>query len=126
MKRRLILFNILIPIIIGTLIYYLFCPEVIFVKNSLFSIPKNPFITLVRNYLMDMLWSYALTFTIYLILDNWMQTFTIAALFSTTIELLQLTVVISGTFDILDIFAMLYSICLAILAIDYIKKRGIL
>lgn len=126
MNRRKILLNIFIPLILGSLIYYLFCPEVIFVKNSVFSIPKNPFITLARNYVMDMLWAYSLTFAIFLILDNWMKTFIIASLFTIIIEFLQLTSLIQGTFDIVDIIAMLYSICLAILVIEHYHKRGIL
>ena len=75
---------------------------------------------------MDMLWAYSLTFAIFLILDNWMKTFIIASLFTIIIEFLQLTPLIQGTFDIVDIIAMLYSICLAILVIEHYHKRGIL
>lgn len=125
-RRRILLLNILIPLLISSLIYYLFCPEVIFVKNIVFSIPSNPLFTLVRNYFMDMSWAYALSFSIYYITDNRAKTFTVSALFSISVEVLQLTPLINGTFDIVDIFAMVQSICLSILVIDFFHKRGML
>ncbi|MGN1405114.1 MAG: hypothetical protein ACI4WM_02485 [Erysipelotrichaceae bacterium] len=125
-RRRILLLNIFIPLASASLIYYLFCPEVIFVKNIVFSIPSNPLFTLVRNYFMDMCWAYALTFSIFYIINNRMKTFAVSAVFSILIEVLQLTPLISGTFDIVDIIAMVQSICLSILVIDYLKKRGTL
>lgn len=125
-RKRILLPNIIIPLLISSLIYYLFCPEVIFVKNIVFTIPSNPFLTLVRNYFMDMSWAYALAFSIFSIINNRMKTFTVSVIFSLSVEVLQLTPLISGTYDIVDIIAMVQSICLSILVIDYFQKRGML
>ena len=125
-RRRILLPNIIIPLVLSSLIYYLFCPEVIFVKNIVFTIPSDPLFTLVRNYFMDMSWAYALTFSIYYITDNRNKTFVTASIFTVLSETLQLTPLISGTFDIVDIVSMLHSICICILVIDFFQKRGML
>ena len=63
----------------------------------------------VRNYLLDMMWAYALVFTLFFIMGNktaeLLKILTIATVFSAGIEILQLTPFVRGTFDILDIIA---------------------
>lgn len=109
--------NILVPLIIGAIIYYFISPNVIFVKIidefigirihltdiDLYSV----LIRFIRNYFLDMLWGYALVFMLFLILGNntseIVRIFVIAVVFSAIMEILQLASIAEGTFDVLDI-----------------------
>lgn len=109
--------NILVPLIIGAIIYYFISPNVIFVKiiddfigirNQLTDIDLySVLFRFIRNYFLDMLWAYALVFMLFLILGNntskIMRIFVIAVAFSTIMEILQFTSIAEGTFDVLDI-----------------------
>lgn len=133
LKTKVILWNIIIPIFLGAIIYYLISPEVIFVRRMDFLIGKgihisditavNPAIRIMRNYLPDMLWGYALIFTLYYFLDNntayLLKTFLIASLFSAVMEFLQITPVVKGTFDWYDIIVELLA---EVIAVFIIKK----
>jgi len=61
----------------------------------------------VRNYLLDMLWGYALVFALSLFTGNntaeIRKIFIIAVIFSAVMEILQLTSIAKGTFDVFDI-----------------------
>lgn len=109
--------NILVPIIIGAAIYYVISPNVIFVQqldsllareihvNTAYS--NIPIIRFVRNYLLDMMWGYALVFALFLFTGNnaaeIRKIFIIAVIFSAVMEILQLTSFAKGTFDVFDI-----------------------
>lgn len=109
--------NILIPIVLGAIIYYVTSPNVIFVKYidaflgnstriSVFG-KKLWLMRFVRNYLLDMMWSYALVFTLFSTSDNntaeLRNIWVIAFAFSALMEILQLTPKVNGTFDVFDI-----------------------
>jgi len=118
-KLCVLIYNIVLPLGIGFGCYYLFFPEAAFVKiidsclggGLHLAIPYADFIVirLIRNYLMDFLWSYALTFSLFWMMDNnaaaklrlclW-----IAFGFSAFLEVLQCTSFVPGTFDVFDIF----------------------
>lgn len=107
---------ILIPILLGTSIYYFVSPDVIFVKQIDAIVGSGIHIELcrdsvtgqfVRNYLPDMLWGYALVFALFSVLENeivnvW-KIFGVAFLFSALLEFFQLPRFVKGTFDICDI-----------------------
>ena len=77
-KTRIhLLYNIIIPILIGAVIYCLTSPDVFFVKatSAFFKLSDriivsdfgNLLIRFVRNYIPDMAWGYALVFSLYAI-----------------------------------------------------------
>ncbi len=110
----IILLHIMIPLLSGALIYILTDPNVLFVRmlsrqRDIPVLPVNSESTVflfIRCYLLDILWAYALIFSLYFILDKDMglwKIFGIGFLFSTIMEVLQLTVVVPGTFDLWDI-----------------------
>ena len=131
-----VILNALLPILLGAAIYYFIFPEVVFVQKidsltglhfHIQSLMVNNFlIRFLRNYLLDMMWGYALIFTLYFILGNntaglW-RIFLIAVVFSAVMEILQLTPVAKGTFDICD---MLVEFIAEAVAVFIIKKHFI-
>ena len=129
--RKWIVLNMIFPIILGAMLYYLLSPEVIFVKwiddflGTSFHISgidtDNMLLGFIRNYFLDILWGYALVFALFLVRGNntadLMKTFLIAFLFSSTMELLQITPVAKGTFDVWDIFVMFLAEAVAVFII---------
>ena len=129
-----LIINILVPLLLGTLNYYFISPDVIFVKridtfigNGIhFNNIDNKLwiIKFVRNYLLDMLWGYALVFALKLIFNNnaadTLKIFVIAVAFSAVMEILQITPIAQGTFDVLDI---LVEILAEVTAVFIIKKH---
>lgn len=109
--------NILAPILIGAAIYYVISPNVIFVQHLDSLLGKGihintvslnlSIVRFVRNYLLDMLWGYALVFALFLFTGNntaeIRKIFIIAVIFSAVMEILQLTSIAKGTFDVFDI-----------------------
>ncbi len=139
-KKKIIVLNIIIPIVAGAIIYYLFSPQVIFVKKidgilgvdfHFTSIIKDCILfQFVRFYFLDMLWAYALVFALFFILDNntaeLKKIVLIAFLFSTTMEILQMTPYATGTFDVFDIIAEFLAEVIAVFIIKkYILRRYI-
>lgn len=109
-KLDFLIINAFMPIVLGGLIYYLISPDVVFVKNidafldwdrHLDSIMAGSIMMkFVRNYLLDMMWAYALVFTLFFIMGNktaeLLKILTIATVFSAGIEILQLTPFVRG------------------------------
>lgn len=138
-KRKRIIWNIVIPILIGGIIYYVLSPDVVFVehidsiigyKNHLSILcGQSIYVKLLRNYFLDMLWAYALVFALYFIICNskngLLKSFLIAFSFSTIIEVLQLTYLIGGTFDVLDIMLQILAEVIAVLIIYIIIEGGL-
>lgn len=131
MKKKFMYMNVLIPLIIGGVLYYAVSPEVIFVEQidrltgmNLHINCKTTFIKIIRNYVPDILWAYALMFALILIMGNktadiW-KMYMVAGLFSILIEVLQLTGLVKGTFDIKDIIV---EIIAELVAVFIIKKQ---
>ena len=126
--------NIILPIVIGAIIYVLYSPNTVFVQllNNYFiikNLDSNVVSNVLRNYFCDFCWSYSLAFTIsFIYKDSFSLTTSILVPISVGImlEILQLTKIISGTYDILDIISELLAciICYLIL-VNRNKKRRI-
>lgn len=134
--------NILIPICVGAVLYYLFCPGVSFVLildcigqkffgsefNGLHVDYIDSYLFLIiRYYLFDMLWAYSLTFTVFYILPRKKKLISafIVMFFTLLMELLQISDYISGTFDFFDIFAELIAATVAYMFIKKIDNRRV-
>ena len=112
-KKKMILLNIIVPLLIGGILYLISSPNVIFVEFINVHIKNiSPVIKFdsmmgkfLRNYIADILWGYSLQFAIYFILDEekiW-KLFIAAFVFSTFFEGIQIFNSIPGTFDAWDI-----------------------
>ena len=131
MKKIFIYANISLPILVGSLFYYVPSPQVIFAQNidgllgvSLHVGTENTFVVNLRSYMPDMLWAYALVFSLMLVTGNktayvW-KMFVIAGMFSTIMEVLQVTGCVKGTFDVMDIIV---EIIAELMAVFIIKRH---
>ena len=129
MKKEFILLNVIAPVLIGAILYYLFFPEAVFVRlidnllGSSYHIPVNVdniLIKLIRFYFLDFLWAYALMSAVILIFKNDRRVFMIILIFEIVLELIQLLPSIRGTFDVCDIGI---EILASILAIKLSRRR---
>ena len=129
MKKEFILLNVIAPVLIGAILYYLFFPEAVFVRlidnllGSSYHIPVNVdniLIKLIRFYFLDFLWAYALMSAVILIFKNDSRVFVIILIFEIVLELIQLLPSIRGTFDVCDIGI---EILASILAIKLSRRR---
>ena len=121
-ERRIIYYfaNMFIPLTIGCVLYYVFCPDVFFVRvidcalRCGFHIELNSdwlIVRLCRFYLFDVLWAYSLTFAVISISNYVFNTWIMFAgiiVFEIIMELLQVIAVIPGTFDIWDMVAEIF------------------
>ncbi len=119
--------NILIPLIIGSLIYVFYSPDTYFVRvlNVFIDTKQNVFTKILRNYFCDFCWAYSLAFVLsYIYKESLSIKISIIAPISvgTALELLQLFGIISGTFDLLDIFAELVACIICYLILK--RKQG--
>ena len=125
MKKIFIYANISIPILAGSLFYYVTSPQVIFAQNidrllgvSLHVGTENTFVVNLRSYMPDMLWAYALVFSLMLVTGN--KTAYVWSMFSTIMEVLQVTGCVKGTFDVMDIIV---EIIAELMAVFIIKRH---
>lgn len=127
--------NIIIPLLIGLIFYYVNCSDVLFVRwiDGFLSISRtnmeleySPIIVLVRNYLMDIIWQYSFVFALFVLINSSLFSLITAVITSITcgiiFECLQLIHVISGTFDIFDICLGIVSSLTAGLIIFYTEE----
>ena len=135
--NKALIFNMIIPIFIGGVIYYIMSPDVLFVKLidgligeslHIFQVYEdNVILRVIRNYFLDMLWGYAFVFALFLVFGNdtakLKRIFILAFIFTIAMEFLQLSSIAGGTFDVWDIAAMFLS---EVLAVFVIKKVTIL
>lgn len=136
-KDLFIILNFVIPLLVGTVIYYFISSDVFFVKfidniigkgihfTSL--VNTNFLIRFIRFYVLDMLWGYALVFALYFIIGNdaaklWKILF-IAFVFSCAVELFQIASFSTGTFDIADIAFEFLAEVLAVFIIKILMRR---
>ena len=125
MKKIFIYANISLPILAGSLLYYVTSPQVIFVQNidrllgvSLHVGTENTFVVNLRSYMPDMLWAYALVFSLMLVTGN--KTAYVWKMFSTIMEVLQVTGCVKETFDVMDIIV---EIIAELMAVFIIKRH---
>lgn len=129
--------NILVSLFLGLAIYVFFRPDA-YVSQALYNvmgvsvdgiITKDALPTwlllFIRNFLGDISWAYALTFTIcYIWLTpggRMIPVFGIVTIFEIGIEVLQKVCIIPGTFDWWDIFL---EICITAFVMLLIKNLG--
>lgn len=138
-RRTCIELHIIVPLLVGAFIYIFCSPEVYFVKcipqnltgeGLLKTLPEQyPHFRVIRNYLPDMLWGYALVFALFRIVGNnaadTKKVMLISFLFSAFMELLQLSSSVKGTFDVFDIGAMLVAEVFAVFIINNYYLGGI-
>ncbi len=135
--RIILLLNIIIPLIFGLVIYLLLKPNTYISEliYSLFNIRFDYYISnkgiiriFIYNYLCDILWAYALTFTVYYFVNSfthkYLLTLFITNMFCVLIELLQYFGIVSGTFDIFDILLECVSSALALMYILFLFHGG--
>lgn len=137
-QNIIIILNIVLPIFLGGILYYLMSPEVIFVKalNDFFEVDfyvlsinkKSIGFRFIRNYFLDMLWGYSLVFALFWTNGNntadIKKVFLIAFVFSAIIEISQITYAVKGSFDIYDIVVEFFAEVFAVFIINfYIIRR---
>ena len=133
-KDKIVWLNIVIPILVGAVTYYCISPEVLFVTwikqvidvddvfrtTLIYDVCVARFI---RNHLLDMLWGYALVFSLFKISGNdtasIRRSFWLAFSFSAIMEILQLMPNSNATFDILDI---IFEFVAEVIAVVIIKN----
>ncbi|MGN0411776.1 MAG: hypothetical protein ACI4FV_01970 [Lachnospiraceae bacterium] len=113
MNKKYFVTNVVAPVSIGAIFYYLFFPDTIFVKwiESLFGVsyhilinPDSVFLKITRFYLPDFLWAYALMGAVVCFCGYEKGYFYSVILFEILLEMLQMLPSTHGTFDICDIF----------------------
>ncbi len=131
MKRTAFyLVNILLPLLIGATVYILFRPDTYFsgfvyhllrFKIGVLTVPKT-LEYVFRNYLPDMTWAYALTFSVSWVLYSCKLRYitTVSVCFCMLFEFSQLFGWLSGTFDYWDITL---EICMTALCALIIKSH---
>ena len=109
--------SVVLPVSLGFILYYLFCPEVIFVRvidsavqcgihieYGVESIWKD----LVRGYLLDFLWACAFGSSIYFLTRGLFCTLKVSILLPVLcgmgMELAQMNNLVTGAADIMDVF----------------------
>ena len=132
--------NILVSLILGLAVYVCFRPDT-YVSHVVYNvlgvsvdgiIPTNGLpawlLLFIRNYLGDISWAYALTFTIFYIwlgMDGKLVTaFCIVTAFEIGIEVLQKTDIVLGTFDWWDIFLEICITAFIMLLIKILHKEN--
>ena len=115
--------NILVPIVVGFLLYAVVFGDAILVNGVIkgIGITIDPLIKnhnhatlLVRYYLADMLWAYSLTFACYAILRDIVYCIRVAIPFSVLIECLQIVPGVPGVFDLYDILVEMVAVFFAV------------
>lgn len=122
MKKALLYFGAVVPIIIGAAVYFICRPDT-YVSHFLMRFiggginhlnVSQKFITC---NLCDALWSFSLTVTLYIVTEKPLASFVISAVFSTLIECSQLVPALPGTFDFYDV---IFQIAAHVVAIIFI------
>jgi len=132
--RLCCMLHIILPVVAGTLIYIFFRPDTYIsgcfskafgVTGPDMSEAVPDWVALIcRNFLSDMLWAYALTVTVVLIMDDGGKySVWICLIFELSMELCQKAGILSGTFDWLDIILEICASALAALIIKQTKER---
>ena len=133
-KYLIIVIFIIIPLILGAIFYYIYCPDVYFVqfidqiiKKPIHLRNNNYLVVFMRNHGLDLIWSFSLTLSFFLIsLEykyNYLLYILIPLLIGLCLEFLQRYNIISGTYDTLDIIFELCGVVLAFIIIRLKMRR---
>ncbi len=121
--------NSLIALLLGGVIYTLFRPDTyiyLWVHTLLplptFDFPATVFVSVLKGYLVDALWAYALTFALCVVIKP-ISAGVLSVAMGVVWEVCQLCDICSGTFDCLDILMYLTASVIAVLIIKSIVKR---
>lgn len=136
-RKRFILLNIIFPIFLGSILYYLIAPEVFFVKeiDKLLHIENHNAIRinsglmqLIRNHLFDFIWAYSLTNSLFVVFGYEAKRIKICVIISIVMgivmEVIQLSDPTWGAFDIWDIITEMIAALLASLMIIKFFYQG--
>ncbi len=134
-KRSFYLVNIIGPLVLGLIVYILYRPEA-FISREIyrwigvsFDISQSGSVAnrFIRFYFSDMMWSYALFFTISWILGQGRRAITecfiICFLFEAFLEYGQKIGLLYGTFDIWDIVAEYFAAVISAIIIIHYRGR---
>lgn len=140
-KRKLVigLTTVMIPLMIGALLYYIMCPEVFFVKiieryldlniHIEYRVEQNIVTKFFRNYFFDYIWAFALTNALNLIFESdtmaHLKSCFISVMVGIFLEVSQLIRVVYGTFDVLDILSEILGTVSAIIIIIVIRRKKV-
>ena len=128
-EKRLLILNIVVPLAVGALIYYILFPDIIFVKaidnlsGVSFHIPvklNNAFVRCLRFYLLDLLWAYSLMSLVSMMFKESKAVYAISFVFIIAMEMIQMVPGIPGTFDVIDIIIEMIA---GLIAIRINKRR---
>jgi len=122
-RKKLLLLETIIPLMVAGVIYYFFCPDVYFVKmlDRIFAIGErhkvisnDAVVLFLRNFGLDFVWAFSFSVLISFFVEKrkWLRV-VIPFSMGLLIEILQKYHVISGTFDYFDILAEALGIALA-------------
>lgn len=110
--KKYVITKVIAPIFVGAFFYFLFCPDTAFVQlidrltgfSHHFTISMNCLpLRIVRFYLLDFLWSYALMSVVLILFGfNYKVIFSVY-IFMAVLESMQLLDCINGTFDVCDV-----------------------
>lgn len=116
--------KVFVPILLGGMFYLYFSPNSYITKFMVSNLGisigidinknNNCVLTFIRNYGLDMLWSYSLSCAIMWIIGKKKYSFILASILAAGMELLQLFSPMFGTFDMLDILFECCSIFIAV------------
>lgn len=138
-KKSLITYSIvfvIIPMLIGAILYYIFCSDVWFVKmidGCLWQIKRpsvdvlsNPLLRFIRYYAFDFIWAFAMTNALFIVVNNNAKPIliclTIPVALGGAMEILQLLGIAQGTSDILDVVAEGLGSTLGVIIINYFRR----
>lgn len=110
------IFFVFVPLLVGAVLYYVFCPETIFVEwidkwisigYHIYPNYDNIWLRMLRYYLFDALWAYSLMMAVLYIIqppkNKLLIYFVGVFLFEILMESVQLFSCVKGTFDVFDI-----------------------
>ena len=141
MKKAYLLANMILPLLVGAMFYFLTSKDVIFVEMASSFLgkplgiehagPYDGVFMFIRYYMLDALWAYALVFAMFISIGNnaarVKTAFMVAIFFSVAMEVIQLFPVVPGTFDAIDILVEVMAEVIAALIIktQYEEARNI-
>ena len=136
-ENGFIALNVIIPLILGLLIYLAVSREVVFIKliSGSLGYSNNEGMTLgsfvatrLRYYLPDMLWGYSLVFALFFVCGReqpaLVPVWILAGIFAAIMESLQLISAVPGSFDPMDMVVEIAAGLLAVFIIKNHRTRG--
>lgn len=136
-KSKVVL-NIIIPMLLGFIFYYIFCPRVWFVRQidhlfhigfhlSMKDVSFPELFMLIRYFFLDLLWVYALEYMLFYFLmyekNSVLISAIIALILAVVVEALQFIGIFDGTFDVVDIIVECCGCVLASLNLYKLNRR---